>query len=500
MRSLSAKVEGSWGGVMGKLFVRHLGTLYLAALALGVGLPLVVHAQVVPEAPVRYDPDHLPAAFHRGRRQAVLDKLPPNAVAVFFSAPTRNRSNDVDFLYHQDSDLFYLSGTHEPGSVLVLAPGGIDVDGRSVREVLFVPPRNPSEEVWDGRRFGAERAQRDLGVALALDYTRFAGVVGPLVANPDKRLFHLPLPGGVEEDTPLGGQIEVLRPAAATADGQTLRMVMDELRTTKTAEEMVPLRRAIDITVEAHREAMRSLTAGMREYEIQALIEYVFARNGAPYPGFPSIVGSGENTVILHYESNRRPIAAGDLVLMDIGAEVHGYTADITRTIPANGTFSPEQKAIYEIVLRAQEAGIQAAKAGAQFGAPHQAAARVLAAGLAELGLISGPTDANGLRRFFMHGTSHYLGLDVHDVGAYGPLTAGTVITVEPGIYIAPATDIDRKWWNIGVRIEDDVLITAGDPMVLSARAPREVAEIEALMRETGLGNQPGGKLPLPGR
>jgi Xaa-Pro aminopeptidase len=258
---------------------------------------------------------------------------------------------------------------------------------------------------------------------------------------------------------------------------------------------MVPLKRAIDITVEAQREAMRSLTPGMHEYEAQALIEYVFARNGSEYPGFPSIVGSGENTVILHYESNRRRTQPGDLVLMDIGAEVHGYTADVTRTVPVSGTFSPEQKAIYEIVLRAQDAGIQASRAGSPFGAPHQAAARVLAAGLAQLGLITSPTDAEGLRRFFMHGTSHYLGLDVHDVGAYGPLEAGTVITVEPGIYIAPAPDIDRKWWNIGVRIEDDVLITA---QLLSGGAPRTVAEIEALMREQGLGNQPGGKLPPP--
>jgi Xaa-Pro aminopeptidase len=204
--------------------------------------------------------------------------------------------------------------------------------------------------------------------------------------------------------------------------------------------------------------------------------------------------------VILHYETNRRQLRAGDLVLMDIGAEVHGYAADITRTVPVSGTFSTEQRAIYEIVLRAQDAGIQATRAGASFGAPHQAAARVLAAGLAQLGLIANATDAAGLGRFFMHGTSHYLGLDVHDVGMYGPLEAGTVITVEPGIYIAPAADIDHKWWNIGVRIEDDILVTAGDPVLLSGRAPRTVADIEALMREDGIGNRPPGRVtPPPG-
>jgi Xaa-Pro aminopeptidase len=353
--------------------------------------------------------------------------------------------------------------------------------------------------VWDGRRFGAERAQRELGVALALDYTRLPEVLGPLLTDSSKRFFHLPIPVGVEAGSPLAEQITMLG-RAGSRDGEALRTTLDRLRTIKTAEEMVPLKRAIDITVEAQREAMRSLTPGMHEYEAQALIEYVFARNGSQYPGFPSIVGSGENTVILHYESNRRRTQPGDLVLMDIGAEVHGYTADVTRTVPVSGTFSPEQKAIYEIVLRAQNAGIQASRAGSPFGAPHQAAARELAAGLAQLGLITGPTDANGLRRFFMHGTSHYLGLDVHDVGAYGPLEAGTVITVEPGIYIAPAPDIDRKWWNIGVRIEDDVLITAEGPQLLSGGAPRTVAEIEAVMREQGLGNQPGGKLPPPGR
>jgi Xaa-Pro aminopeptidase len=186
--------------------------------------------------------------------------------------------------------------------------------------------------------------------------------------------------------------------------------------------------------------------------------------------------------VILHYETNRRTTEPGDVVVIDIGAEYHGYSADITRTIPVDGTFSPEQRAVYEIVLEAQEAGIAAARAGNMFYAPHQAASQVLARGMARLGLIAGPDDQADLRRFFMHGTSHYLGLDVHDVGTNGPLTAGQVITVEPGLYIAAADDIDPKWWNIGVRIEDDVLITDGDPVVLSDRAPRTIEDVEAAM------------------
>jgi Xaa-Pro aminopeptidase len=251
----------------------------------------------------------------------------------------------------------------------------------------------------------------------------------------------------------------------------------------KTAEEMVLLQRAIDITAEAHREVMRQVEAGWAEYEIEALLEYVFKREGSESPGFQSIVGSGENSVILHYETNRRTTEPGDVVVIDIGAEYHGYSADVTRTIPVDGRFSTEQRAIYEIVLAAQEAGIAATTAGSMFFAPHQAAAVVLARGLAELGLIRGPTDQAGLSRFFMHGTSHYLGLDVHDVGTNGPLLPGTVITVEPGIYIAASEDIDPKWWNIGVRIEDDVLVTQSGPVVLSAGAPRGVEEIETLMR-----------------
>lgn len=441
-----------------------------------------------PEPPVRYDDDLLPASFHEGRREAVMAELPDNAVALFFGAPARNRSNDVDFEYRQDSDLFYLTGTHEPGSALLLIPGGAVVDGERVREVLFVPPRDPAREIWTGRRFGTERAEEVLGVEKAVENTRFREVAGPLLTDSARRLFHLPLPGGVAEGSTLDTQLDVMaeraRFADAAVDARTLRRVLNRLRVVKTDEEMVLLRRAIDITADAHREVMRALEPGMREYEAEALLEYVFRRNGAEYPGFPSIVGSGENAVILHYESNRRPMEEGDLVVIDIGAEYHGYTADITRTLPVSGSFTPEQRQIYELVLRVQEAGIRAVRAGASFAAAHQAAYPVLARGLAELGLVDDPADRRQVSRFFMHGTSHYLGLDVHDVGVPDPLSPGTVLTVEPGIYIAPAEDVDPRWWNIGVRIEDDVLVTGDEPVVLSTGAPRTVEEIEALMAE----------------
>jgi Xaa-Pro aminopeptidase len=518
-------------------------------------LPIALSAQPY-DAPVLYDADFLSADFHRDRREAVMDALPDDALAVIFGAPTRTRSNDVDYEYRQSSDFLYLTGSHEPGSALLLAPGGVDVDGRTVRELLFVPPRDPAQEVWLGRRFGTERAMEQLGVQLAVEATRFSEIVGPLLEGGEHKVFHLPLPDGVPRGSELGAQLTtflehveplvvtetgldglvlsamlsvttpaayaqvkdisrrgfeparvshpVLR-AAATAfvssetftdwlaereeilaghpDGATLRVTLDGLRAVKTDEELGLLRRAIDITVDAHRAVMDQVEPGWAEYEIEALVEYTFRREGAEYPGFPSIVGSGENSVILHYETNRRTTEPGDVVVIDIGAEYHGYSADITRTLPVDGTFSPEQRAVYELVLRAQQVGIDVARSGNSFGAPHFEASRVLADGLARLGLITDPSDRAGLGRFFMHGTSHYLGLDVHDVGSGGPLQPGTVITVEPGIYIPAAPDIDPKWWNIGVRIEDDVLVTDGDPVVLSASAPRTVDEVEALMR-----------------
>jgi Xaa-Pro aminopeptidase len=463
------------------------------ALLLGVVLvPLPVTAQVA-DAPVRYEDDFLGADFHRGRREAVSRTLPRDAVALFFSAPIRTRSNDVDHQYRQSSDMLYLAGSEEPGTVLLLAPAGVTVAGRTVRELLFVPPRDPSQEVWDGRRYGVQRAMEQLGVELAVENTRFDEIVEPLLRDPSRPVFHLPPPAGVESGTVLAAQTATLlaHVQAGASSGQRrasdqtlLRRVLDGLRVQKTDDEMVLLRRAIAITVDAHREVMRQVEPGWAEYEIEALLEYVFKRSGSEAPGFQSIVGSGENSVILHYETNRRTTEPGDVVVIDIGAEYHGYSADVTRTIPVSGRFTAEQRDVYELVLAAQEAGIAAARDGNMFSAPHQAASQVLARGLAELGLIRGPNDAAGLSRFFMHGTSHYLGLDVHDVGSGGPLTPGTVITVEPGIYIAAADDIDPRWWNIGVRIEDDVLITEDGPVVLSSAAPRSVDEIEALMGE----------------
>jgi Xaa-Pro aminopeptidase len=529
---------------------RHGALWWLLAVLLSAS-PLPVATQQR-DAPVRYEDDFLSADFHRGRRAQLLELLPDNGVAFVFGAATRNRSNDVSYEYRQSSDFLYLTGSEEPGSVLLLAPGGLRVDGRTVRELLFVPPRDPAEEVWTGRRFGTERAMRELGLELAVESTRFQEIVVPILQDRARQIHHVEIPdapkSGSELERQLGTFLAHVRPLvsqpqnaggaallralvgegtvfremktapvvpssftdatvralaeafvaaqsyeewarrrtellAGRSEGTVLRWALNEMRMTKTDEEMAVLQRAIDITVEAHREVLRQVQPGWTEYQIEALVEYTFKRLGSEHPGFPSIVGSGENSTILHYETNRRTTQPGDVVVIDIGAEFHGYTADITRTIPLSGRYSPEQRQIYELVYTAQEAGIRAARAGAGFRAPHEAAARVLAEGLARLGLISSPSDQAGLRRFFMHGTSHYLGLDVHDVGTGGQLTPGTVITVEPGIYIAASDDIDPKWWNIGVRIEDDILITEGEPVILSAGAPRQIDEVEALMR-----------------
>jgi Xaa-Pro aminopeptidase len=514
-----------------------------------------VHAQAeIPELPVRYDTNYLSPEFHRERRTLVLDALPENALAVFFSWPEAYRGGGGELPYHQDRDLYYLTGSEEESTVLVLAPGGIEVDGQTHREVLFVPERTEYTDVWVGRRFGSQRAQEELGLERAVSNERFEEIITAAGEQDGIRFYHLPLPDGYRRGSELASQLQVFEHVAQPlerilhrdvaralgfalraedgasfsrvqravrsrigefagdepgidvmrqlvdardlaswrrwaaenietryADGQLLRNVLNELRMQKTDEEMELLRRSIEITAQAHREAMKTIRPGMHEYEIQGIVEHVFMQEGAERPGFNSIVASGENSVILHYSTNRRQMEDGDVVVIDIGAEYRGYVADVTRTIPVNGRYSNEQRAIYELVLKAQQAGIDAAVAGAPFSEPGRVATEVIAEGLMELGLIDRPQE---VRRFFMHGTSHYLGLYVHDVGDYGPLQPGQAITVEPGIYISPAEDVDPRWWNIGVRIEDGILITDGDPVLLSGDAPRSVEDIEALMAQ----------------
>jgi Xaa-Pro aminopeptidase len=280
------------------------------------------------------------------------------------------------------------------------------------------------------------------------------------------------------------GWEEEMREALATV-APKLRVrgaseILDAMRMIKSPEELRLMRRAIEISMEGHRATIRSAKPGMHEYELAATMEYQFHRLGSEYPGYPSIVGSGPNSCILHYETNRRRTEPGDMVVMDCGAEYHGYSADITRTIPISGVFTPEQRVIYDLVSSAQDSAITLCVAGKDFRDPHRRAVEIISAGLVKLGIIKSPGE---YRKYFMHGTSHFLGMDVHDVGRPGALKPGMVMTVEPGIYIAAGSDCDRKWWNIGVRIEDDILITDGAPVNLSGALPRSSSAIEALMR-----------------
>ena len=435
----------------------------------------------------QYDLDFLPASFHKARRDSLRKLLPEKSVAVLFASPERNRSNDVYFEYHQDPDFYYLTGFREPNAMVVIYKEPQEINGKTTNEIIFIPARNPASEVWNGRRLGVEKAAKKL-------------LFEKVVSNEEFKGFDLKFDGlksvyfeepyslekqNEEETTTLAGLFsEFEKQNDAVTKGATtfLGSTMAKLRQIKTKEEILLLKKAILITCEAQNKLMREIKPAMAEYETEAIIEYVFKRNGAEYPGFPSIQGSGENSCILHYTSNRRPLINGGLLVSDVGAEYRGYTADVTRTIPPSGKFSKEEKQIYELVLKAQIEGIKICKEGESFWSPGQIATEIIAEGLLKLKIIERKGD---VKKYFMHGTSHYLGLDVHDAGLYVPLQVGNVITVEPGIYIAEGADCDPKWWNIGVRIEDDILITKGAPENLSISSPRTVKEIERLMSKS---------------
>lgn len=434
-----------------------------------------------------YDEDLLPAEFFAKNRQALRKAMPDNSVAIFFANPVRNRSNDVDFEYHQDPNFYYLTGLREPHAVLIIFKEEQSFgNGVTTDEILFLQKRDVKNEVWTGKRLGVKGATEFLEIRTAYEGSDFSSF-GTEFETFD-HILSFPLPQDVrntKETDDLASLIQQFelktQKASDKIDHMKLVTIMASLRQIKSAEEIALLRKAIDITCDAQIELMKNLKPGMKEYESEAIIEYFFKKNGAEHPGFPSILGSGENSCVLHYTTNRKMLGENDLLVSDVGAEYRGYTADVTRTIPANGNFSEEQKIIYNTVLAAQEAAIKACVKGNKFWDPHNIATEIIATKLVELGIIEKKYQ---VRKYFMHGTSHYLGLDVHDAGLYGPLMPGNVITVEPGIYIPEGSDCDPKWWNIGVRIEDDILITDGEPENLSAKAPRKIEEIEALMQQ----------------
>lgn len=464
--------------------------------------------------------DYLSKEFHKERREALRKAMPENTVAVFFANPVRNRANDVDYVYHQDPNFYYLTGYKEPHAVLVIfSENQSDATGATYNEKLYVQERNPRAEQWTGRRLGVEGAKEQLGFEQAytgeaflnsgIDFTSFDGVLyfdfkddyRDTRQNADlydliqsfKSQIKLVNNYTIENQT---DDIEVdattnVEAETVKTDTRTLSRLMAQLREIKTPEEMVLLKKAVRISAMGQREIMKAMHPGMSETEIQGVHEYIYKTYGSEYEGYPSIVGAGNNGCVLHYIENTKMKVEDDLVLMDLGAEYHGYTADVTRTIPANGKFNPEQKAIYDLVYQAQEAGIAATVIGNSMQSPDTAARKIIYQGLVELGIAKSASEA---RQYFPHGTSHHIGLDVHDPGTYGALEANMVITVEPGIYIPDGSDCDPKWHGIAVRIEDDILITENGPINLSAEAPRTSSEIEKLMKEKSV----LGQLKLP--
>lgn len=434
-----------------------------------------------------YDTDLIPPHVYKERRDRVLASMSTKNIAIVFSADVRNRQNDVDYEYRQNSDMLYLTGVTGPGATLLLVPRGIRIGQRTVREVLFIKERNPSREVWQGVTMGPTEAMEHLRIDTALPVTAMSAILDTLLRESDTvhlatlptKALNVPLVGrNVYTDVDIKKWMKERNESIAV---KTTMPVLARMREVKDTAELRLMQRAIEISIAGHYALMRGARPGMKEYELEALMEYAFKRLGAEDVGYPSIVGSSYNACILHYTTNRRTTQHNDLVLADCGAEYHGYTADITRTIPMSGTFTREQRLIYNVVLEAQDSGIAASRMGEPFRAPHAAAKSVIARRMMELGIID---SVEQVGQYFNHGTSHYLGLDVHDPGTSGPLKENSVITVEPGVYIPEGSPCDRKWWNIGVRIEDDILITKNGPVNMSENLVRTADEIESVVRK----------------
>ena len=447
----------------------------------------------------------IPAAVFARRRRALLERMGPGSIALLPAAPETPRNRDVHHPFRQDSDFYYLTGFPEPEAIAVLAPGG------EHEFLLFCRERDPHMEIWHGRRAGPQGAMERYGVDNAHPIAEIDKLLPPLLENRERVFYAIGY--NPDFDQRMMGWINQVRGKARTGARAPVTFVALEhllhaMRLRKEPEEIAVMRESARIAAEAHQRAMRACRPGRMEYELEAEILYTFIRNGAGW-AYPSIVGGGDNSCILHYTENNALLRDGDIVLIDAGAEVDGYASDITRSFPVNGRFSGEQRAIYELVLAAQKAAIAQVRPGCHFNEPHEAAVRTLTEGLAALGALQGDVEelieAEQHKPFYMHRTGHWLGMDVHDVGDYKTgddwrlFEPGMVTTIEPGLYIPAGgkvldahwarlgvhleTELDERWQRIGVRIEDDVLVTTEGNEVLTAAAPKEVDEIEALMR-----------------
>jgi Xaa-Pro aminopeptidase len=431
-----------------------------------------------------------PAEYKRRRRQ-LMGRMGPDSIAILPTGREQIRNRDVHYPFRPDSDFYYLTGFAEPDAVLVLVPG------RAHGEyLLFCREKDPTKELWDGYRAGLEGATTDYGADDAFPVTDLDDILPGLLEERERVFFAMGTdPAFDKKVSDWVGQVRSR--GRSGVNGPTEFLALDhflhDMRLYKSRSEVATMRRAARLSAKAHTELMRRCEPGIYEYQLASMFSHHCQIKGAAHLAYPSIVGGGNNACVLHYVENSAPLNDGDLVLIDAGCEMDCYASDITRTFPVNGRFSKPQQALYELVLEAQAAAIDKVRPGNHWNDPHQAAVRVLTKGLLKLGLLRGTLakalKAQSYTKFYMHRTGHWLGMDVHDVGDYKVdghwrvLEPGMVLTVEPGLYIPRgAKGVAKKWQGIGIRIEDDVLVTRGEPDVLSRDVPKSVAEIEAVM------------------
>ena len=436
--------------------------------------------------------DFLSSEVFERRRSRLMDQIGDEAVAIIVGPPPRNRSNDTDYRYRPSSDVLYLSGFREPNAVLLLAPGHGEGEF-----VMFVPDRDEKKERWEGRRAGAEGAIENHGADAAFELRELDEKL-PMWLEGRKQLYYT-LGSNEAFDRRVIEWVQKLRHrrhgiSAAPGTIVDVRDLLHRARLTKSVDEMKLLRRACQISSEAHQLAMKHCRPGMYEYELQALVEYHFRRSGGEFPAYTSIVGAGDNATILHYTENNSQIEAGDMVLIDAGCEYQFYAGDITRSFPSDGTFRPAQRDIYQAVLEAQKAAIDDLKPGLSYEELRENTQRRLAEAMVELGLLDGSVDElleeEKHRDYYPHSIGHPLGVDVHDVGLHREskdearlLVEGMVMTIEPGIYVPQSDEsAPAEMRGVGVRIEDDVLLTASGVENLTADCPKEVDAIEELV------------------
>lgn len=428
---------------------------------------------------------------YQARRKKLTQQLSADSIAIIPAAQELLRNGDAHFRFRQDSDFYYLTGFNEPNALLVITTG------KDSQTILFNRPRNPSEEQWTGRRLGQDGAVSELQVDKAYPISDIAEQLPKLLE--DKSTVYYMLGRNTELEQQITHALnrvkaQVRRGVKAPESLGDLEPILGEMRLFKSDAELDLMRQAAKISVDAHKRAMRACSEAEHEHQLEAELIYEFSRQGCRSVAYDPIIGAGENACILHYTDNNKPLNRQDLVLIDAGGEYENYAADITRTFPVNGRFSPEQKSIYELVLKAQKAGIAVIKPGLPWNGVQKVMIEILTAGLCELGLLQGDVEdlivKEAYKPFYMHNSGHWLGLDVHDSGRYKingewrSLEPGMVLTVEPGLYIsAGIPGVDKRWWNIGVRIEDDIVVTTTGHEVLTAALPVDVAEIEALMR-----------------